>query len=140
MNKSLLLTVITLLLAVSNVPAATRYVWQNSPTPGQGYTNWATAAHVIQDAVDAAGAGGDRILVTNGVYATGGRAGGTGDSDSRVFVNGRVTLLSVNGPQFTIIRGDQVMIPAPPWNWIPECRASVCVSDRRRGPVRFHAE
>src|ERR1017187_9298845 len=102
MNNSLHLTVITLLLAVSNLSAATLYV-----SPESAYTN-------IQQAVDAAVAG-DLILVTNGVYATGGRAGGgTGDSGSRVFVNKPVTLRSVHGPQFTIIRGDQVMIPAPP--------------------------
>ena len=56
--------------------AATRYVWQGSPSPAPPYTNWATAAHVIQDAVDAAQTG-DKIVVTNGVYATGGRAVGT---------------------------------------------------------------
>src|ERR1035441_7912475 len=41
--------------------------------------------------------------------------GGTrGDSDNRVLVNKPVALLSVNGPQFTIIRGDQVINPPPP--------------------------
>jgi hypothetical protein len=113
MNNSLHLTVITLLLAAFKLSAATLYVSLGSTNPTTPYTNWATAATNIQDAVDAAAAG-DRILVTNGVYATGGRAAGTGDSDNRVLVTKAVTLLSVNGPQFTIIRGDQVMIPAPP--------------------------
>ena len=113
MKHSLHLAVITLLLAASKLSAATLYVSLGSTNPTTPYTNWATAATNIQDAVDAAAAG-DRILVSNGVYATGGRAGGgTGDSGSRVFVNKPVTLLSVNGPQFTIIRGDRVMIPDP---------------------------
>ena len=114
MKHSLHLAVITLLLAASKLSAATLYVSLGSTNPTTPYTNWATAATNIQDAVDAAAAG-DRILVSNGVYATGGRAGGgTGDSGSRVFVNKPVTLLSVNGPQFTIIRGDQVINPPPP--------------------------
>ena len=112
MNNSLRLTIITLLLAGSNLSAATLYVSAASLNPTPPYTNWATAATSIQDAVDAA-ATGDRILVTNGVYATGGR-GYTGDSDNRVLVNKPVALLSVNGPQFTIIRGDQVINPPPP--------------------------
>ena len=61
-------------LGLSNLNAATtRYVWQESPSPGPPYDSWATAAHTIQEAVDVA-LTGDTVLVTNGVYATGGRA------------------------------------------------------------------
>src|SRR5262249_55027002 len=70
----------------------TLYVSLASLNPTPPYATWATAATNIQDAVKAA-AGGDTLLVTNGVYAGG------------VVVSKPLTLLSVNGPQATIIDG-----------------------------------
>ncbi len=84
-----------------------RYVDANSPGPTPPYTNWATAARVIQDAVDAAQPG-DEIIVTNGIYATGGRAVGTNVSVNRVAVDKPLRLRSANGPQVTVIQGYQV--------------------------------
>jgi hypothetical protein len=42
------------LMALNGAPAATHYVDLNNPAPAPPYTNWGTAARVIQDAVDAA--------------------------------------------------------------------------------------
>ena len=88
------------------VSAASLLVWPGSPTPGGPFTNWSTAAHSIQDAVDAAQAG-DTILVTNGLYATGGRAA-VGTITNRVAVTKRLRIQSVNGPEVTVIQGSQV--------------------------------
>jgi len=52
---------------------ATLCIWTNSSNPSPPFTNFDTADCPIQDAVDAAQVG-DLVLVTNGVYATGGRA------------------------------------------------------------------
>ena len=80
------------LLAVSSLSAATLYVSLESTNPTPPYTNWATAATSIQQAVDVAAAG-DVVVVTNGIYPGG------------VNVTNPLALLSVNGPQFTVING-----------------------------------
>ena len=102
------LTIGALLLASTafNGFATVRYVDANSANPTPPYTAWATAARVIQDAVNAA-APGDEIVVTNGLYATGGRAV-HGTMTNRVAVDKPLTLRSAKGPQFTIIQGYQV--------------------------------
>jgi|GEM_PF-6098233 len=80
---------------------ATRYV---SPVGGNAYpyTNWTTAARTIQDAVDAA-LPGDVVVVSNGVYDTGGReAGGLW---SRVVVTSSVGVVGLGAPTGAVIRG-----------------------------------
>ena len=93
MKITLPLTVGILLLAVSDLSAGTLYVSPGSLNPTPPYANWATAATNIQAAVGAA-AVGDTVLVTNGVYS-----GGV------VLSKPLMTLLSVNGPQVTVIDG-----------------------------------
>src|SRR3954463_8264479 len=94
-------------LAPLSAGAVTRFVDVNSVSPASPYTNWATAANVIQDAIDSAAAG-DIILVTNGLYASGGRIGRGVGLTNRVVLDRAVTLQSVNGPLVTVIQGHQV--------------------------------
>jgi hypothetical protein len=91
------------LMFVVNAPATVLYVDLNSPSPSPPYTNWVTAATNIQDAVGAAAAG-DSILVTNGVYQSGGVVV-VGQETNRVALTNAIALFSVNGPRETIIVG-----------------------------------
>jgi PKD repeat protein len=96
---------VTATQVVHVVPAPVHYVATNSANPLPPYTSWSTAATNIQDAVDAAGFVGGTILVSNGVYAAGGRAV-VGDITNRLAVDKRLVVQSINGPQFTIVQGD----------------------------------
>jgi parallel beta-helix repeat protein len=88
------------------VAASVYYVDVNSTNPVVPYSSWATAATNIQDAVNHT-INGDLVLVTNGVYQTGGRKSNTADVTNRVMVPNAVTIESVNGPLATIIQGYQ---------------------------------
>src|ERR1039457_3367999 len=97
--------VFCLALLIANAAATVFYVDVNSANPTPPYTNWNIAAANIQQAVDVS-TNGDFILVTNGIYQTGGRVAGW--MTNRLAVTKAVTVQSINGPTVTIIRGYQV--------------------------------
>ena len=96
-----------LALWAPSVSAATLYVNPASLGSIAPYTNWLTAATNIQAAVDAA-AEGDLVLVTNGIYASGGRIV-SGLQTNRVVIDKAITVQSVNGAAATILRGGTQM-------------------------------
>jgi hypothetical protein len=115
MKTSLRLTIAAFVLAAFNLSAATLYVSLESTNPAAPFATWATAANVIQHAVDAAKAG-DTVLVTNGVYKFGERETSVLDTyqeppqpvsagKSRVVITNSIKLESVNGPLLTSIEG-----------------------------------
>src|SRR6266481_3946986 len=98
------LSAVLLTLFTTSVPAATvRYVDLNSTNPTAPFTDWTTAATNIQEAINAAVAG-DIVLVTNGIYSTGGKSM-DGVITNRVSVDKAITVTSVNGPEVTVIQG-----------------------------------
>ena len=90
----------------SGASATVHYVDANCTNSTPPYTNWLTAANVIQDAVSVSVAG-DQVLVTNGVYSAGGGLG-PASLPSRVRVDKAIALRSVNGWPVTTILGYQV--------------------------------
>ncbi len=102
---------LVLLPAAGAARAAVLYVDANSTNAAPPYTNLATAAVIIQDAVDTANPG-DTVLVRSGVYNSGGRPVNGYALTNRVAVDKPLTLLSLDGPEATVIQGHQ-MVPGP---------------------------
>jgi len=78
------------------------YVDAASPVDGPG-ASWSSAFRNIQTAIGSA-VDDDTVLVTNGVYASSGLSV-VGSLGSRVAINKRITVKSINGPDVTIIKG-----------------------------------
>ena len=95
---------ITATITVHVVVQVIHYVKLGNATPIAPYTSWATAATNIQDALDAANQVGALVLVSNGIYSTGGRVV-YGALSNRVAITKPVTVRSVHGPAMTIIQG-----------------------------------
>jgi len=85
------------------VRVALHFVDAANASPVPPFTNWASAASTIQDAIDVASAGAI-VLVTNGLYSSGGRAM-QANHTNRIVLDKPLTVLSVNGPAVTSIRG-----------------------------------
>lgn len=96
-----------LLCGFTKALAGAHYVDVNSTNPVPPFSNWSTASVDIQSAIDDS-IDGDVILVTDGVYQTGGRAVGPYALTNRVVINKGVTVQSVNGATATIIQGYQI--------------------------------
>ncbi|HTQ50417.1 MAG TPA: choice-of-anchor Q domain-containing protein [Candidatus Acidoferrales bacterium] len=90
-----------------HLSATVYFVNVSNPSPAAPYTNWATAALTIQDAINAS-SDGDQILVTNGLYQTGGQTVNGFALTNRVAIVKAVTIQSVNGAAVTFIQGYQV--------------------------------
>jgi len=88
-----------------SLEATPHYVDPNGASPQTPYLSWAHAATNIQNAVDAA-IPYDTIIVTNGIYQTGGQKFGA--TSNRVYVSKTLNLQSANGPALTIIKGYQI--------------------------------
>lgn len=80
------------------------YVDIGNSSPVFPYNSWMTAATNIQDGVDAATLYAT-VFVSNGVYQIGGRLGGPWNNDNRVYIDKPIDLVSMNGPEHTVIVG-----------------------------------
>jgi hypothetical protein len=106
-TRPLLLVAIFLGFMAVKAIATTYYVDVNSANPTPPYTSWATASTDIQSAINVSTIG-DVIMVTNGVYQTGGQTVAVTGTTNRVAITQAVTVQSVNGPAMTMIEGYQV--------------------------------
>jgi hypothetical protein len=97
---------VTILSASFSGMAATNY-YVATNGPGGAFTNWATAASNIQDAIDRTSAG-DMVWVSNGVYNAGGVTNSYAGNvlTNRIFISKAISIWSVNNdPTNTVIMG-----------------------------------
>lgn len=101
---SLAATSLFALLAPAQAFVISTYHVSTNGNDAAAGTNWATAVRTIQVAIDKASTL-DSVLVSNGVYSTGGRARYDFGLTNRVLIDKPIVVRSVNGPAVTIIRG-----------------------------------
>jgi parallel beta-helix repeat protein len=99
---------VSVTVMVHVVHQVVHYADAGNATPVFPYTSWGTAATNIQQAIGAATVPGSLVLVTNGIYQTGGRAVYGYSLMNRVAVTNGVEVRSVSGPGVTWIVGGGV--------------------------------
>jgi len=98
----------TVTVNIVEINDATYYVNKANMTPESPYNSWSTAATNIQDAVNIALQTQTKhllVLVTDGIYDTGGDVTPGYSSSNRVVITKDIIVKSVNGPENTIIFG-----------------------------------
>src|SRR5271155_3461011 len=103
LSRTLILGAVTLCLLPSSLHATDHFV---SPTGANisPFLTWSDAAPNIQETIDSS-AVGDNVWVTNGLYATGTKVLGSGNTN-RIALNKALTVQSINGPFQTVIQGN----------------------------------
>lgn len=86
------------------------FVSQACKDPTSPFTNWMTAATNIQDAI-AIASQDELVIVSNGIYHTGGMIV-HGTTTNRVVINKAVTVESLNGPEATLLAGNNQYGPS----------------------------
>ncbi|MBU0714313.1 MAG: right-handed parallel beta-helix repeat-containing protein [Verrucomicrobia bacterium] len=102
--QRLCVLIVGLMVSIQMAGAATNYVDRYGTNPTADYLTWETAATNIQDAVNVA-AVGNTVLVSNGVYDTGWTKTPGYELTNRVCATTAIILRSVNGPNYTSIKG-----------------------------------
>jgi len=105
-----LMGVVLLGLVATGVSQAATYYVATSGNDAAAGTNWVTAKQTIQAAVNLT-VDGDSVLVSNGVYATGGTVV-FGAMTNRVAITNAITVSSVNGASATTISGSGPLVDA----------------------------
>ena len=91
--RELLLLALTIYATVP-LQAVTYYVDASRPDDSGAGTSWATAKQTIQSAVDLS-VSGDTVLVTNGIYSTGGKVAPGYNVTNRVMIDNKTVTVNI---------------------------------------------